>query len=255
MTAARSDKPSHGASPPTDTRKPSTPVTGSLATAHVLSRAWLDRWPAFMRREGIDNTCEEFYAERRMRATEMLSKVGGGKCAQDWRRIASWDAWLPQPDATGACVRQLSHRALQDPEGVWQDPIEQGVHLSVASELVVCCRDFEDYQPSSGTRRGYPEGQSRALVKNCKEPHYFVVLETESAGMPTLGEAMSKYQLSCTSADDGSTASTVRSGAGVDYDSEGPLVRECDLGGYEADEFGWQSRDGYGGYDDCEISY
>ena len=24
---------------------------------------------------------------------------------------------------------------------------------------------------------------------------------------------------------------------------------------YEADEFGWQSRDGYGGYGDCEISY
>ena len=59
------------------------------------------------------------------------------------------------------------------------------------------------------------------------------------------------------SADDSSTVSTVRSGADFDYDSdsEGPLVKECDLGGYEADEFGWQSRDGYGGYGDCEISY
>ena len=53
------------------------------------------------------------------------------------------------------------------------------------------------------------------------------------------------------------TASTVRCGADFDYDSdsEGPLVKECDLGGYEADEFGWQSRDGYGSYGDCEISY
>ena len=77
---------------------------------------------------------------------------------------------------------------------------------------------------------------------------------THTTHVPTLGEALSKNQLSCISADDSSTVSTVRSGAGFDYDSdsEGPLVKECVLGGYEADEFGWQSRDGYGGYGDCE---
>ena len=77
-------------------------------------------------------------------------------------------------------------------------------------------------------------------MKHCKKPHYFAVMETESIGMPILGEAMSRYQVSCASAYDGCALSTGRNGAGSesDHDFEGPPVSEWEMGGYVEDEFG-----------------
>ena len=250
MTAVRSDKPSHGVPPFPVIREPNF-SSQEATTSHVTSFSWRNRWSAFIRREGVDPTCETWLQERRLLAADLLSKVGGGKCAQDWTRIATWDNWLPQPDTTGAVVRELSHRAMQDAKGVWHDPIEQGLHVSAMPHHVVCCRDLQDAQLVTTPAR-------RNVRKACKTPHFFLILESESPGEPTMGDLMSRYQIAwaaLTAEADGrgEKECCVQADCIDSVDAKGEcLVCECDLG-VGVDEFGWSNSEGFGGYGDSEV--
>ena len=136
----------------------------------------------------------------------------------------------------------VSRRAVPDCEGVWQDSIERRIHISVAPALVICCRDFEDYQPSEGFLLGSPEGRLGAWVKAARSRITLRSWRPESVGMPALGEGDIRYQVRCTSAYyDGSALSTERNGAGSDSDCdcEGLPVSEWEPGGCAANEFGW----------------